>query len=178
MTITVRTPSGSASSSRKRASSEPRPGSTAWTRPPAATRRPPGPGSGRPPSGRTVSQSHRPRPGRSAAAAAVPAVAQVGHAEPHAVDGDDLVERARRRSLRPWCEDDHAVAHPLDLGQQVRVEDHRGAAVAGRADDRPHVGPTDRVERRRRLVEEDEVRLAEQRDAEPEPLLHALREAR
>ena len=39
------------------------------------------------------------------------------------------------------------------------------------------LGTADRVERRRRLVEQDELRVAEQRDAEPESLLHALREA-
>ena len=39
------------------------------------------------------------------------------------------------------------------------------------------VDPADRVERRRRLVEQDELGVAEQRDAEPEPLLHPLREA-
>ena len=37
-------------------------------------------------------------------------------------------------------EDDHPVADPLDLGQQVRVEDDRRAAVAGGADDRADVG--------------------------------------
>ena len=41
----------------------------------------------------------------------------------------------------------------------------------------PDVGPAERVERRGRLVEEDELRIPEQRDAQPEPLLHPLREA-
>ena len=74
-------------------------------------------------------------------------------------------------------EDDDPVAHPLDLGQQVRVEDDRRATVARRADDGPDVDPADRVERRGRLVEQDQLRVPEQRDAQPEPLLHPLREA-
>ena len=50
-------------------------------------------------------------------------------------------------------------------------------AIAGGPDDRPDVGATDRVERRGRLVEQDQLRFAEQRDAQPESLLHALGEA-
>ena len=41
----------------------------------------------------------------------------------------------------------------------------------------PDVGPAERVERRCRLVEEHELRVPEQRDTQPEPLLHPLREA-
>ena len=73
-------------------------------------------------------------------------------------------------------EDDHPVADALDLGQQVRVEDDRGAAIPGRADDGADIRPTDRVERRGRLIEQDQLRVAEQRDAKAEALLHALRE--
>ena len=104
-------------------------------------------------------------------------VAELGDAQADPVGGDDLVERPRRDDPAV-VEDDHAVAHPLDLGQQVRVEDHRGATVTRGAHDRPDVGATDGIERRCRLVEQDEVGVAEQRDAEPEPLLHPLREAR
>ena len=168
--------SRSASSSRKAASSDPRPGSTAWTRPPpatsAATRsgirsaaqrpdRQPLPVDGR------RAEGGRDRPAR---------VGQVGHPQANAVDGDDLVERAGR-DRAAVVEDDDPVAHPLDLGQQVRVEDDRRSPVARRADDGPDVRPAERVERRGRLVEEHELRVPEQRDAQPEPLLHPLREA-
>ena len=75
-------------------------------------------------------------------------------------------------------EDHDAIADTLDLGQQVRVEDDRRAAVARRAHDRSNVGPADGVERRRRLVEQDELGIAEEGDAKAQPLLHPLREAR
>jgi hypothetical protein len=73
-------------------------------------------------------------------------------------------------------EDHDPVADALDLGQQMRVQDHGRSPIARRTDDRADVGATDRIERRRRLVQEDQLRLAEERDAETEPLLHALRE--
>ena len=73
-------------------------------------------------------------------------------------------------------DDRHAVADPLDFGQEVGVQEHRRARSAAPPDDRSDVGPADRIEGRRRLVEDDERRPTEQRDAEPEPLLHALRE--
>ena len=113
--------------------------------------------------------------GRTAPSAARAGAVEAGDADPHAVARHDVVERARRHDP-PVVDDDDAVADPLDLGEQVRVEDHRRASVAGRADDRPDVGPSDRVERRCRFVEEDEVGRAEQRDAEAEPLLHPLGE--
>ena len=53
---------------------------------------------------------------------------------------------------------------------------HRRAAFAGVADDRADVVPPDRIEGRGRLVEDHEVRGAEERDPQPEALLHALRE--
>ncbi len=160
MTITAASPSSRArsASSRKRASSEPRPGSTAWTRPPAATIAATRSGIRSAASGRTVSHSpstsrgpnalsrgrDRPR-SRSVTRSRTPSTATTSSSEP---DGD-----------RPALVEDHdPVADPLDLGQQVRVEDHRRAAVARRADDRADVGPADRVERRRRLVEEDRAR--------------------
>ena len=76
----------------------------------------------------------------------------------------------------PVVDDRHPVADALDLRQQVRVEEDRRAAFAGVADDRPDVVPPDRIEGRGRLVEDHEVRGAEERDPQPEALLHALRE--
>ena len=142
-------------------------------RPRPARRR--GPGSDRLRAGGPTASRRRASTGPNAGSGRPTRLAKVGHAQAHPVGGDDLVERPGRDDPAV-VEDDHAIADPLDLGQQVGVEDDRRAAVAGRAHDRPHVGPTDRIERRRRLVEEDQVRVAEERDAEPEPLLHALRE--
>ena len=143
MTITTSALPDSASSSRKRASSEPRPGSTAWTRPPAATSAATRSGIRSAASGRTESQSPSSVDGAEGRGGCPARVAQVGHAQAHPVGGDDLVERPGRDDPAV-VEDDHAVAHPLDLGQQVRVEDHRRAAVAGGAHDRTDVGATDR----------------------------------
>ena len=69
-----------------------------------------------------------------------------------------------------------AIADLLHLAQEVGVEKHGRAPRGKAADDLAHVVPADRVERRRRLVEEDEVGLAQQRGAEAETLLHALGE--
>ena len=149
--------SRSASSSRKAASSDPRPGSTAWTRPPpatsAATRSGIRSAAERPDRQPLPVDGRRAEGGRDRPAG----VGQTGHAQANAVDGDDLVERAGR-DRAAVVEDDDAVAHPLDLGQQMRVEDDRRSPVARRADDRPDVLPAERVERRRRLVEEHELR--------------------
>src|SRR5204862_159627 len=67
-------------------------------------------------------------------------------------------------------------AHLLDLAEEVRVEEHHGPSVAEAADDLAHVVAADRVERARRLVEQDDCGIVEQRHAEAEPLLHPLRE--
>ena len=158
------------------ASSDPRPGSTAWTRPPPATSAATRSGIRSAASGLTASQSPstvagpkaaaivRPASSRPVTRRRTPSMATTSSSGPAAIE-------------RPWSRIDDPVADPLDLGQQVRVEDDRRAPVARRADDRPDVRPAERVERRRRLVEEHELRVPEQRDAQPEPLLHALREA-
>ena len=84
----------------------------------------------------------------------------------------------RRRARRPRArrrDDGHAVAHELDLGEQVGVQQHGDAALAQRLEQRAHGPPPGRVERARRLVEQQQPRLADERLGEPEPLLHALR---
>ena len=73
-------------------------------------------------------------------------------------------------------DDRDLVAQPFDLGQEVRVEQDRGPAVARAPDDGADVGAADGIERGGRLVEHDQARCAQQRDGQPEPLLHALRE--
>ena len=79
----------------------------------------------------------------------------------------------------PAVVDDHdVVAHQLDLREQVRVEQDGGAARAQLLEQRPDDAPAGRVERARRLVEQQEPRRADQRLRDPEPLLHALRHRR
>ncbi len=74
-------------------------------------------------------------------------------------------------------DDRDPVADPLDFREEVRVQEDARPGLPCPADDRADVGPADRIQRRRRLVEDHERRAAEQRDRQPEPLLHALREA-
>ena len=113
-------------------------------------------------SGRIASQSpssvsgpNRPRAARAAGSSPVTRSA-------YGVLAEQLLERARRDDPA-GIDDRDPVAHELDLGQQVRVEEDGHAAVAGLADDPTDVGPADRVEGRRRLVEQDEVGSAEER---------------
>ena len=121
----------------------------------------------------------RPRPAR-ARSAARPRGRGREHAR--AVRGLDL-DAARPAQLlrRPGGDhlaagdDRHAVAHQLDLRQQVRVQQHGHAAVAQVLEQPPHGAPAGRVERARRLVEQQHARAADHRLRDPEPLLHALR---
>src|SRR5581483_3745193 len=86
------------------------------------------------------------------------------------------LDAARPRQLggRP-CGDDlateqdrHAVAHELDLREQMRVEQYGDTAFAQILEQEPDGPAADGVERRRRLVEQQEARLADERlrDAE------------
>ena len=68
-------------------------------------------------------------------------------------------------------------AHRLDLGEQVRGEQHGRARVVELGDDPPHVAGAGRVEAVGRLVEHHEPARHEQRGGEPEALLHAQRVA-
>src|SRR5205807_2167278 len=70
----------------------------------------------------------------------------------------------------------HAVAGALDLAEQVRVEQHGGAALALGLDDLAHEPPAAGVEARSRLVQEDELGVAQERLRESDALQHALRE--
>ena len=74
-------------------------------------------------------------------------------------------------------DDDQPVADRLQLGEQVRRDDHGLALVADVADEPPHVLHPDRVEPVRRLVEDDQLGIADQRGGDAEPLLHAERVA-
>ena len=163
-----------ASSARKRSSSERRPASTSWTRPPATTIASTGPDA------RGIERLDRQpvavaadRPERSSWATR-------GSSRPVActrTPGSPRTSSSRPSSTtRPRSTIATRSQTALDLGQQMRVQEHRGAARADVADDRAHVAAPDRVEGRRGLIEDHEVRGAQERDAQPEALLHALRE--
>src|SRR5260221_5086768 len=105
-----------------------------------------------------------------------PAVGQAAYPQPDA--GPGVLQLAERPGgYRPaLAYDRHPVADVLGFRQQMGVEEDRGPAVAQLADDRPYLMPSDRVQGAGRLVEHDELGLAEQRHAQPQPLLHALGE--
>ncbi len=107
----------------------------------------------------SVSGPNRARPARAAGV-------EAGRADPHGVLAEQLLERAGRHDPT-GVDDRHPVADELDLGQQMRVQEDGRPAITGGPDDPPHVGPADRVERRCRLVEQDELGLAEQRAPRP-----------
>jgi hypothetical protein len=118
---------------------------------------------------------------------------ELGHQPRHVLTGGALVqpcslvgldldpagaaERGRRALGHDGAaeQDHHAVADELDLAQQVRVEQHRGAAAPKLLEQQPDGPAADRVESARRLVEEQERRRADQGLRDSEPLLHALR---
>ncbi len=92
----------------------------------------------------------------------------------HPAVAAELARRARPDQLAA-SDDRHAVAHELDLRQQVRVEQHRDALATQVLEQPPHGAPPGGVERARRLVEQQQPRAADHRLRDPEPLLHALR---
>src|SRR4051812_32131596 len=69
----------------------------------------------------------------------------------------------------PLLDDRHAVAQRLRLVEVVRGEQDRLAQVLQRADDLPRVAPRRGIEARRRLVEEDQLRVADEGQGEVEP---------
>ena len=85
-----------------------------------------------------------------------------------------LVRRARRDGAAAG-DDRDPVADELDLAEQVRVQQDRDAAAAQLLEELADDPPAGRVQGARRLVEQEEPRLADQRLGDPEPLLHPLR---
>jgi len=100
----------------------------------------------------------------------------VGQLEPELSLAEQLEEGARCGDPSP-VEDDHPVADPLDLADQVRVEQHRDVPRLQLQHDIAHVGAAERVERAGRFVQDHELRPSDQGDCEPEALLHPFREA-
>ncbi len=91
--------------------------------------------------------------------------------------GGQLVDRARGDEA---ALDEHAdaVADLLDLVQQVRRQQHRDALVGAQPlDEQQQLAHALGVDVHRRLVEDQDRRVLDQRVGEPEPLAHAPREA-
>jgi len=96
--------------------------------------------------------------------------------EPATALAEQLGEGAGRRDPA-LVEDDDPVAHPLDLADEVRVEEDGDSASLQRQQDVPDIGPAEGVQGAGRLVEHDQLGPGHQRDRQPEALLHALGEA-
>ena len=71
-------------------------------------------------------------------------------------------------------EDADPVAHRLDLGEQVAREEHGHAALADEiAQELEDLDHADRVDRRRRLVQDQDVGVLDEGIGDAEPLEHA-----
>ena len=71
------------------------------------------------------------------------------------------------RDQLPARKDGDVVAHKLGLREQVTRQNHRPSALAEIADELAHLDDTCRVESVRRLVEEHELRITEERACDP-----------
>ena len=107
-------------------------------------------------------------------------------ARPLGLDGAQAVAARRGREQvaqlalvddRALADDRDAVAELLDLVQEVAREQDRDPVAGEPADEVAHVAHAGRVEAGRRLVEQQQPRLAQQRRRDPEPLAHPVRVA-
>ncbi len=90
--------------------------------------------------------------------------------------GDQLVQRALVDHA-PAGDDRDAVAEVLDLVHQVRGQQHGQPVLGQPVHERAHVAHARGVEPGRRLVEQQQPRIAQQRPGDAEALLHAVRVA-
>ena len=81
-------------------------------------------------------------------------------------------------TIRPRSRMRDPVGEPVRLLEVLGRQQDRDAARDELADDVPHDPPAARVEARRRLVEEDDPRLADERHRQVEPPAHAARVGR
>ena len=102
--------------------------------------------------------------------------------EPSKIGGlDDRAARCQQfgagalRSDPAAADDHHPVGDGVDLGEQVRGEQHRAAAIGEVAQQLAHPAHPLRVEAVGGLVEDQHLGVAEQRVREAEPLAHAER---
>src|SRR6059058_2169935 len=104
----------------------------------------------------------------------------LGIAAPQPVAGRRSREQLTERAFvddRALANDRDAVAELLDLVQQVAREENRDPVAGEPPDEVAHVAHARRVETGRRLIEQEETRLPEERRGDPETLTHAMRVA-
>ncbi len=87
--------------------------------------------------------------------------------------GGQILERPLHGDL-PLHEDRDAIAHHLELAEQVAVEED-GPSLAPQLDeDVADLASSHRVDAVGRFVEDDQLRIVHQRLGESDPLLHPL----
>ena len=86
----------------------------------------------------------------------------------------DQLLHATLRHLPALVQHDDPVAEGLHVGEDVGAEKHGLPRRLEIPDDAAHLHPAHRVQARHRLVEDDELRVVQQRLGEPEPLHHPL----
>ena len=89
--------------------------------------------------------------------------------------GDQLARRAERDDLAV-VHDRHAVAQPLGLVHVVRGQQDRPAGLLELLDEIPELPPRLRIEAGGRLVEKEQLGIADERAGERQPLLLPARE--
>jgi hypothetical protein len=72
--------------------------------------------------------------------------------------------------------DDAQAVAILGLLHEMRRHQHRDAALGQAADTRPEFASHERIDARRRLVEEQDLRFVQQRASQRQPLLEAERQ--
>ncbi len=103
----------------------------------------------------------------------------VGGPQPERAAGR-LLAQVGQRALEddlPRAHDRHAVAQLLDLPHEVAGEQDRHAAVGQAPHERAHVAHPGGVQAGRRLVEQEQARLADEGAGDAQPLAHAVRVA-
>jgi hypothetical protein len=101
-----------------------------------------------------------------------PGRVRAAHQHPRALPGAQLVERTLVGGV-PAADHDDVVDGLLDLGQQVAGDEHAAALRGEPAQERAQPGDALRVEAVGRLVEHQDLRVAQQRDRQRQALLHA-----
>jgi hypothetical protein len=103
---------------------------------------------------------------------------QVRKTDPDAAGDTDRIEDVRdaaRRERAAPADDRDGVAHSLHLRQEVTRQQHRDAGSAELAHQFADLPDAGGVEAVRRLVEDEQFRLLQQRARDRQPLAHAER---
>ena len=87
--------------------------------------------------------------------------------------GEQFLERAHRLDFSAVI-NHHAIANIFDVGKQMAAENHGLAAPRQRQNQILHFAAADRVEAGSRFVQDDEIRIIDQRLRQADAALHAF----